>query len=129
MDTYRLIDVAFNVFHLIWVVVALGSFVVFWIWKRPGWLILSMAMNATTLLGQIVWLHCPLVILQAMVWNHGHPENQRPVRSVTCDLVRDHLGVTILPWMVTASLAAIFAVMLWVAFRFFLRRIKSQDNK
>ena len=128
MDKYQIIDTALNVFHLLWVVVMLASILVFLINRRWFWIKLGLVMSATTTLSQIVWTNCPLVILQAAIWNHGHPDDPRHIRSITCDLVQEHLGVSILPWMVTASLAALFLSGLWVAFWRHSREKKRPEN-
>jgi len=101
-------------FHMVWVMYLLVGSWLFMVWKRfVPYYVVSVV---TTVLGQLLWLGCPLVTLEntlrAMA-DHSY----RPIDHFIVHYAKQYFGLEILPLFITMSLVVIFvlsAVMMWL---------------
>ena len=109
---YKLLANSVMVFHLLWVVILIGGGVMQFKleWYRP----IHTAVVTTTVLSQLIFLGCPLVVLENSLRRQYDPST-----TFTGSFIAHYLqkfGVEVSPLMVTLALAVIATTsfVIWV---------------
>ena len=112
MSTYRLLTDFVVVFHFVWVAVLLGGWFLYrFKWWRP----IQVTLVLTTIISQVLFLGCPLVVLENSLRMKYDPQAVYK-GSFICHYIEEYLGYQLSPGWITLALVVIAFITGWVVF-------------
>ncbi len=107
MNIYRRLADIVSWFHAFWLLLLLGGSLIALIfpwYKTINWIVISV-----TLVSQILWLGCPLTVLEHSLRNKYNPADKSS-GSFVCNFCENKLGIKISPIVVFCQLVMLLAI-------------------
>lgn len=119
-------------FHILWyfnlAFAAFGSWLILpfnWFseWVKDTILANAILSYLITVISNIVWLGCPLWLLEKDLRSLAHNQPLEHPDSFTAKVLESSLGVTVTPTVVTIGMIAVGVVTMVVSYHFFVSRL------
>lgn len=96
-------------FHVLWIVsmLVIASLAMKWTFLLP----ISMAITLTTIISQVIWKGCPLVLLENTLHKKYDPEHEI-TGSFLAKGIRELFSVDVPTWLIFSQLVLLFVITL-----------------